>query len=340
MRDGAPFIESGLGMAGITELSDHIGLNADLNRRAPHCNPLEAWANPPLNLGLSGIVTNPGGMQWLRFDRPGTCAFVMQTAGFEYRVYQAADLSTPVPQYFGETTTFTTARGQTLTGQKFHLPEPPFFVRVFHSDRAATGNYQFVAHRHDCTGRTEACLLRASEPVTHDLPPTPINADDVVWFELRTEAALSGSSQDLRFRIRWETNLTILHGALAGVAGAVQMNLFCVEETDTIGIDEVYLTVIVDGITIVDDVYIGDFDDGVYRTLEDLIPVVRFLDTVVITLREDDGGLNFDDDFLSTTIHGLTAGLTADLARSSVLSSAGGKYLFRHNRSRSLPLAP
>src|SRR5690606_18804863 len=71
-------------------------------------------------------------------------------------------------------------------------------------------------------------------------------------------AVKRGTPSAMTFRIRWETDLTILHGALAGVPGSGQMNIYCVEETDTIGIDEVYLTVVADGVTIVNDVYIGD----------------------------------------------------------------------------------
>ena len=409
LREGSPYIESGLGMAGITELSDHIGLNADINRWAQYCNPLEARANPNLDLNLGGTITYPGSMQWLRFDMAGTYAFHMQSGACEYRVYESRDLSTPAPQYYGETTTFKPLRGEPVTGEKFHLPEAPFYIRVFNPDRMATGNYTFIAHRNNCTSMEEACVLRANEPLTHTLPATPINTDDTAWFELQLEVADSGSPQDLHFildgftgdpfdlelresdgttvidsaiiavpnpdlpstsqlvirrsdlgtkatklyllvkrtdlsatayRIGWETNLTILHGALAGIAGAVQMNIYCVEETDTIGIDEVYLTVKADGNTIVNDVYIGDYDNGVYRTLEDLIPVTRYLSNVQVILREEDGGANGDDDFLTTTIQGLPVDKTSDLSKSNKLASAGGEYLFRYNRSRSLQMAP
>lgn len=409
MRDGAPYVESGLGMAGVTELSDHIGLNADVNRWAPLCSVREAAANVTFDVFHGGTITYPGSMQWFRFDTPGTYAFAVDTPGIEYRVYAPTDLSTPVPQYFEETITFMTRRGIQVTGKKYHLPEAPLYVRVFHSDRTATGDYSFVAHRATCASKEEACVLRANEPVTHAAPGIPVNADDTMWFQLRTEAADSGRSQDLHFyvdgynqdilsielrredgttvvasdataspdpgvpgtlqlhidedgldpaatkyylvvkrstpnaltfRVRWETNLTILHGALAGVPGSGQMNIYCVEETDTIGIDEVWLSVEVDGVRTVDDVYIGDFDNGVYRTLEDLIPVVRYLEHVVVILREEDGGANGDDDILSTTITPLPANATQDLNKSATLASAGGKYLFRHNRSRSLSIDP
>ncbi len=406
MRRGAPYTESGLGMAGIRALSDHIGLNADINRWAPHCNPMEARENPPFDSFLDGTVTYPGSMQWYRFDTPGTYAFYMVSTGFEYRIYQAKDLSTPTPQYHNETTTIY-VDNEPFTGQKFHLPDPPFYVRAYHPDRTASGDYALIAHRHDCSSQEEAGVLRACDPVHHTLPPTPINADDTAWFELLPEVADSGLPQNavfvvdqfagedfelevraadgktviasdemaevepdtpgsyrLRierreiggkkiyllvkrtnlaatsFRIRWETNLTIMHGTLAGIAGSSQLHLYCVEETDTIGIDEVYLTVTVDGTKVVNDVYLGDFDDGVYETLEHLIPVSRFLEGVVVTLREEDGGANGDDDYLVTGITGLPPDATQHLGTSTTISGSGGKYLFVHNRSRNLPVDP
>jgi endonuclease/exonuclease/phosphatase family metal-dependent hydrolase len=198
MRDGAPFIESGLGMAGINELSDHIGINADINRWAPACNPTEAVV-PVDGILFNGTITYPGSMQWLRVDEPGTYAMVLYGDGMDFRVYDPRDLSTPVPQYYDETVTFTDARGKPHTGKKFHLPETPFYIRIFHTDRSKTGTYQFIVHRNRCNSMEEACVLRANEPVAHTLPNVPINADDVAWFELRTEAADSGEAQSLRF---------------------------------------------------------------------------------------------------------------------------------------------
>lgn len=402
MRDGAPFIESGFGMAGVNELSDHIGINADLNRRAPHCDPNTALANMTLDFWKSGTITYPGSMQWYRFDTPGTYAFAVE-GGAQFRVYTSRDMSTPAPQYFGETIEFTPFRGHPVKGTKFVLPEPPFFVRVFHPDRWKTGNYKLVAHRANCRSKEEACVLEAQSPVKHLLPGVPINPDDTAWFELRTEKADSGDAQRLRFavdkfmgssfnlelrrddgltsvasaspepdpdnpgmsraviefsnvggkkfyllvkrsnlaatdyRIGWETNLTVLHGQVAGVPGAASENLFCVVETDGIlDIDEIHLTVVVDGIKKVDDLFIGEYDDGVYRTMEDLIGTVRYLDKVEVTLREEDGGASGDDDFLSTTIGGLPGGKRQDLNTTSVLACCDGKYLLRYNRSRSL----
>lgn len=402
MRDGAPFIESGFGFAGINELSDHIGLNADINLRAPQCDPLTALVNMTLDFWKTGSIAFPGSMQWYRFDTPGTYAFAVE-GGAWFRVYSSRDMSTPAPQYFGETIEFKPYRGKPVKGAKFSLPEPPFFVRLSHPHRGSTGSYKFVAHRANCASKEEACVLEAGLPIQHTLPGVPINPDDTAWFELHTEKADSGNAQKLRFavdqfagesfelelrrddgmtsvasavpesdpdnpgmsrsviefegadgqklyllvkrsslaatgyRIGWDTNLTVLHGQGAGVPGAASENLFCVVETDGImDTDEIYLTVTVDGIKKVDDLFIGQYDDGIYRTMEDLTGTVRYLDKVEVTLREEDGGLSGEDDFLSTTIGGLPAGKRQDLNTTSVLACCDGKYLLRYNRSRSL----
>ena len=405
LRDGAPFSEGGLGMAGITDLSDHIGLNADVNRWAPHCNPLEAMLNPALDAFLGGTITFPGSMQWVRFDAAGTYAFAIPTAGTEFRVYKASELSVPVPQYFEETITFAAggpARQKSqITGKKFHLPEPPLFVRIFKPARTETGPYTFVAHRATCTSQNEACVLGANDPVLHSLPAAPQNADDTSWFEMHLQRATSGAPQSLRlfadgfpsedfeielraadgvtvidsasgtiagpggrrveinrpevgaakmfllvkrktlavtsFRVGWETNLIVFHGIQAGIPDAANFNVYCIEETDTVGIDEVSLSVIADGATIVDDVFIGDFDNGRHRSLEDVIPVIRFINSVTIRLRDEDDAANGGDDIMEVTVPALPPDKTSALNETRSLSCCGGAYTVRFNRSRSLP---
>ncbi|MCL4218835.1 MAG: hypothetical protein KJ052_17770 [Candidatus Hydrogenedentes bacterium] len=55
---------------------------------------------------------------------------------------------------------------------------------------------------------------------------------------------------------------------------------------------------------------------------------------------DDVDARNGGDDFLTTTIQGLPVDKTSDLSKSNTLASAGGEYLFRYNRSRSLQMAP
>ncbi len=410
MRINPPYSESGLGMAGIDQISDHIGVNADINAWAPRCSPMEAAANPSLDMLIPGEITYPGSMQWYRFDTAGTYAFGIEQSGFEYRVYDPADMSTPVRQYFDQTRTLTPNDGKPVTAGRFHVPSAPFYVRVYPANRASTGRYDLVGHRYAGASQEDACVLRPYDPVDYQFPDTPLNAEDTAWFELHTEQAFSGASQELRFALRvnksdkdnfelylrgpdgltdlassntavddpehpehllvtidrndlspaastyyllvkrlnpaltqcsvwWETNLTLLHGWRAGIPGAEALNLFCEEETDTLDDDEVYLTVRLDGRNLLNDVYIGWFTDTYYRNLEDLITTHGFLQTAEISLREEDGGLNGADDYLSTTIPALPPGQINALARMARMANDGGSYIFRYNLSRSLQTA-
>ncbi len=140
------------------------------------------------------------------------------------------------------------------------------------------------------------------------------------------------------FWIRWETNLTVLHGQDAGVPGACPLMVFCGEETDA-GIDdldEVYLTVDVDGQNKVNEVYIGQFDDDYTSVIEGHVGIVRFLNQVRIQLRDSDGGFYGDDDFFVWTIGTLGPDQTEALGESQAIADNDGEYILSWNRSRTL----
>jgi len=374
---GGTFTESGMGMAGVDELSDHIGVNADLNLQADYCSaaePRPALALPGIPLTLAGQITFPGSMQWVRFDQAGTYSFAIAgSSGADFRVYVSTDLSTPIPQYHGETTEIGGTLGPPVTGKKFHIPEAPFYIRVFNPDRSKSGAYSLITLRHNCTSKNEACILGPAELWTQALKDSPVNADDTSWFELHTDAPDSGQPQlqrlvvspipqiaadvwsmELReqdgvtviasddvpepganntvtlqiergesqerkmyllvkrdfpdsppypayvnvIKLSWTTNLTILFGNSEGVGGAESLNIHCFEQTDDTGDDDIYLTVWVDGTKIVDDVYLGEYDEGNGKSVESKIPTIRFLNEVKVQMREDDGGLTLGDDFL------------------------------------------
>ena len=134
--------------------------------------------------------------------------------------------------------------------------------------------------------------------------------------------------------VRWESDVTTLHGHLAGVPGAATTNLFCFEETDSIGIDEIHLTVEADGVKVVDDVFLGDFDDNRDVSLFGILPDISFKQSVLFTLREDDDGANGDDDILRTEIRPLEWEQPPLLKENRDLEGAGGHYRFRFNLSR------
>jgi hypothetical protein len=209
---GGTFRETGLGpngvgIGGVSDLSDHFGINMDLNRDGPQCSPATAAVNDPPEGSLdtfAGSIDWPGGVEWYRFDSPGTWSFEMTSvAGVEYRVYQGTDLSTPAPQYKNETTSFLDALGLPFVGEQFRISKAPFYVRVYHPNRTSTGSYSLRSYRHDCSNKDVACALAPGQSIEVDLPDTPpLNGFDERWYELYTETASPTTpAQDLTFQV-------------------------------------------------------------------------------------------------------------------------------------------
>jgi hypothetical protein len=96
----------------------------------------------------------------------------------------------------------------------------------------------------------------------------------------------------------------------------------------------------VDGRLVISRYPLGDFDDGIQQTLEDVIPTIRYLYHVKIELQDVDGALNGTSDWLTTTLQPLPADQTARLSTSAVLECCGGKYSVHYNLSHSLPVDP
>jgi hypothetical protein len=196
LRYGAPYVESGLGQpgteAGATELSDHIGVTADVNLPAPYCS-----ARAPHDLALAagdavaqpGQITYGGSMQWYRFDQPGTYGFAVNHPFVDFQVFQGTDLSMPMANYKDLTRSVTVNR-QTYELEMYILPKAPFYVRVFvPSFSNWTGDYQLIAKLYNCSSKADACLLNPQQESPYTFPAnTVVGSDDSIWYELHTEA--------------------------------------------------------------------------------------------------------------------------------------------------------
>lgn len=403
LRDTAPFTPSAMGTAGIDPLSDHIGLNIDLNQAAPHCSPLEPVFNPPVDEMLPGTVTWPGSVQWTRIDTPGTYDIGVATDGFAFEVYASDDMSTPLRAWFGQSQTSNSEDDRPVQTERFHISDPPFFIKTFATDRKATGDYEYLVHKATCTSVAEACTLMPAVAVQPQLPSTPPNPDDAFFYELRPEAPTVPGPVELTVRVGnlfdpgaelelqdangtviagpvvggqagssnndvqlstaytgtgplyavlrrgaptsiipevfYTTNLTVFHGGAVGVPGSVWMGLTCYEETDTIGIDEIVVDVIVDGVNAIPNNTVGDFDDGRYDSLEDNIPTLRFTESMTLRVIDLDDGANGDNDIMTLSISPLDPLVPHDLRRDDVVSCCGGTYQVDFNLSHGLPIA-
>lgn len=207
LRHDAPLTETGfgpegIGMGGRTDLSDHIGVNADINLTSSRCSPVEAQASNPPEGQIStftGNLRHPGEIEWFRIALPGTYSIELSGApGTDYRIYEATDMSTPAPNYKEETTS-TTVDGVPITGKQFRITKAPFFIRVWNRDRAKTGPFTLKVLRHDCSTKETACALAPGERRDVELPADPpLNSADEKWFEFYTEDVPGTGAQALR----------------------------------------------------------------------------------------------------------------------------------------------
>ncbi len=203
--DDGVYIEGGMGLAGKQELSDHIGVNIDLNLNAARCKPTIAEdmnVVPGVFTSTAGKVEFPGSVQWFRFDEPGTYSFAVEgISGVDFQVYESTDLSTPVPQYKDETTNLLDPFGKPKTLKEFKLPEAPFYIKVFHPDRTKVGNFTLQSVMHDCTSKELACVVSAGEQLNQTINNMPLNSDDTAWFELTTEDTGTLGAQDIQLEV-------------------------------------------------------------------------------------------------------------------------------------------
>jgi hypothetical protein len=208
---GAPYVETGMGpdgigLGGVDELSDHVGVNLDWNVRTTACSPATAHVVDvdPGELGQeAGHLDQPGTMKWYRFDEAGTYSFDLQGPdGAEFRVYEGTDLTTPVVNYKKETTEVQFK--DLFVGEQFRISSAPFYVRVYHPDRTQGDvEYSLLALRHDCLSMQTACALRPGEALPHALPADPLGGlGNEAWFELYTESTPNDLTQELRFFVQ------------------------------------------------------------------------------------------------------------------------------------------
>ncbi len=206
--------EHHLRMHGGYVMSDHLPVCADYNIESTNCCPMDARV-PVLDAANNGNIRYPGSMQWFRIDEPGT--YLVTTIGDDmaFSVYESKDLTTPAPDYYDETGEIQIQEKpeQWVTAPKFSLPEAPFYIRAYKTDRRKTGTYQLWVHRMSGESKEEAIsLLPGAEWLEYQWPAVPLNPEDSVWFKLRIETADNPVPQKTAFRLAryWENNVSLI----------------------------------------------------------------------------------------------------------------------------------
>jgi hypothetical protein len=224
------------------------------------------------------------------------------------------------------------------------------------TDSGAAQDLRFVVDQYAQSVYPDDILsleLRADDTTTTlgsdtEAEPDPQDGDPLQLEITRQEAQATtlyllikrkdANGPELSCRVGWVTNLTVLFGAQQGESGAGPYDLTCFDPTDDFAegsADEPYLSVEVDGKTIIDSVYLQQLDEGEHRNLEDVIPTIRYLEQVVVKVVDTDGGN--DNDVLTTTIGPLGETLErCQLKENALLAPDTGVYRFYFNRCHGL----
>jgi hypothetical protein len=163
--------------------SDHIGVNAELEHRAPHCDPAHALVDPPDGAtGAQLRLWSSSSVQWIKINKKGTYTFHVNPKNrlspwtgadnqLVYKVYLPTDLSRPIGSSYGEsqvvTKTFNNSYPSTnfqYREMKYHVDQAPFYVKVLSATPITPPlDYVFYYQRNTCTSAAEACEIHPFE---------------------------------------------------------------------------------------------------------------------------------------------------------------------------------
>jgi hypothetical protein len=210
-----PTYETGFGLGGVRPLSDHFGVNADINQPAPLCSSDIAHNINLIDFDPTyGTITfdstdtvlwYPGSVQWYVLPDPATYSVYLEGAhGLKYQVYKSTDLTRPVEPYMGLTTEFNVDSQTRYTGNTFVSPNTPLYIKVFHEERSWRGHYTLRVHHNQCTSPEDVCLLlpnQGHENVFSFPSDSVFGAGDFMVFRIDTDAPLTNKTQELTFQI-------------------------------------------------------------------------------------------------------------------------------------------
>jgi len=169
------------------ELSDHLGVFADINRFEPGCGPTNAHM---VNITqtttyVPGTLVHPGAMQWYLVTKPGSFSFEVKSPGpVELSVYEEDDLTRPIRDFYGEVTEW---------GRRFEVLKPPFYIRVYSPDRGFAGSFDLTVHQHTGDGPEDAISLYPYMAKEKTYPSMPLPYDTAMWFVIKTGLASNGT---------------------------------------------------------------------------------------------------------------------------------------------------
>jgi hypothetical protein len=185
-------------LGGSDPISDHVGLNAELDDPAANMSPAKAIEPKKITASTveyaeEGKLAYPTAVQWFVIREQGDYAFAVNPKyygktgggvgpdnGLSFQVFEATDLSKPLEPFKNEIIEvpprnyeciadaggdecFFFNRTPGYRSGKFKTPNFPLYVKVFASNpeklKASNGAYVFYAKRTDCSSAIEACTM-------------------------------------------------------------------------------------------------------------------------------------------------------------------------------------
>ncbi len=226
-----------LAPAGGDPISDHMGLNAEIDGFELYMDPASAYGVPDTDeIGeIDMHLPYRTAVHWFKVTKPGDYVFSVNPRdefrngvhgldnGLTFQVFDNTELSAPIHGYKKETITVPPHKlcedGQenrvcrwtpSYKQARFVSPNFPLWVKVFAEDPAklerSQGRYVFYFHRATCATPEEACVLSPYATLLGDeggdakmtTARTELHAGADAWFKIRLERPDSSELQNIR----------------------------------------------------------------------------------------------------------------------------------------------
>ena len=181
-----------------TDLSDHYAVSALIGPVTPYCAPHLA-RQITSDGDYQQAIAQPGVVQWLRFDEPGTYSFKVSNPSSPMSVdaFAASDLSTPLTPYQGSRLLTTTQKvAGAFSNRVVFAVDEPFLIRVGAVD-PFMGDYVLRSHKHVGASFDDAIALDPFTPL--DQQQLAASAPSTVYYSLIQHRLHSGARQQLTF---------------------------------------------------------------------------------------------------------------------------------------------
>ncbi len=105
----------------------------------------------------------------------------------------------------------------------------PFYVRVFATGRCWIGDFDLNIHAHRGVSQEDAITLMPATPESYEMPSTPLNMENAVWYKFTTDASEKGLFPELDFMVDYAVSadftFVLLDGSSNPIGQAGRQNM-------------------------------------------------------------------------------------------------------------------